>query len=79
MTLMYARTHDETRNQIAAEVRERYPTLGNERVNDITRTLMRSEPSLSRLSRGVRAWEIPARLDALENESPVLFVGARRH
>lgn len=79
MNPVYLRTRDETRNEITAAVRERYPTLDAERVNDITRTLLHSEPSLSRLSRGVRAWEIPARLDALENESPVLFVGARRH
>lgn len=73
-----SRPYDETFDEIAKEVRSRHPGLDFARVEDIARVVLhQGSVSLWRLSPGIRAWEIPHRLQTLEAAEPALFVGAR--
>lgn len=72
-----SRPYDEALDEISREVRARHPGLDFDRIEDISRTVMHlGSVSLWRLSPGIRAWEIPHRLQTLEAAEPALFVGA---
>lgn len=73
-----SRNYDQTFDEITAEVRTRYPALPLDRIEEIVRVVLHGGPHrLWHQTPGVRAFEIPHRLQKLEAEEPVMFVGAR--